>query len=286
MLRRLAGLTSGTTADAQTATPRIFGRRRAAEAKPPPESARARAARPGRRRPGARRRPPRTPRRARRRRRRRAERAPPGSPPPRPRRRRSPTWRASSGASARPRTPPPRAGAPRPNRRGPPGDARRTSRGCEDLGFGAEAAAAYGAKFAEHGLDGWVAAEVDDWDNAEVGLSRDHATVLCCVARGAGRAAAGAPAAGRAPASPTPARGRRRRPRGRRDGRGRRLRPAGGAGLQGVPRGGLDVAPRRRAERDSRSRRGEGERHPARARASVSRGGRARSGGRRTRATR
>ena len=40
MLRRLAGLTSGTTADgAQTATPRIFGRRRAAEAKPPPESA-------------------------------------------------------------------------------------------------------------------------------------------------------------------------------------------------------------------------------------------------------
>ena len=28
---------------------------------------------------------------------------------------------------------------------------------CEDLGFGAEAAAAYGAKFAEHGLDGWVA---------------------------------------------------------------------------------------------------------------------------------
>ena len=40
MLRRLAGLTSGTTADGpQTATPRIFGRRRAAEAKPPPESA-------------------------------------------------------------------------------------------------------------------------------------------------------------------------------------------------------------------------------------------------------
>ena len=68
---------------------------------------------------------------------------------------------------------------------------------CEDLGFGAEAAAAYGAKFAEHGLDGWVAAEVDDWeDYAEVGLSRDHATVLCCVARAArGRAAAGAPAA-------------------------------------------------------------------------------------------
>ena len=63
---------------------------------------------------------------------------------------------------------------------------------CEDLGFGAEAAAAYGAKFAEHGLDGWVAAEVDDWeDYAEVGLSRDHATVLCCVARAArGRAAA------------------------------------------------------------------------------------------------
>ena len=39
MLRRLAGLTSGTTADgAQTATPRIFGRRRAAEAKPPPDA--------------------------------------------------------------------------------------------------------------------------------------------------------------------------------------------------------------------------------------------------------
>ena len=115
MLRRLAGLTSGTTADAQTATPRIFGRRRAAEAKPPPRvgargqgrrggpaeakgapptaaDAKAGAA-PPRREPG---------------------RAPPGSPPPRPRRRRSPTWRASSNASARPRTPPPRAGARRP----------------------------------------------------------------------------------------------------------------------------------------------------------------------------
>ena len=45
---------------------------------------------------------------------------------------------------------------------------------------------------------------------------------------------------------------------------GRRLRPAGGAGLQGVPRG-LDVAPRRRAERKFALARRDGGRRPARA---------------------
>ena len=157
MLRRLAGLTSGTTADgAQTATPRIFGRRRAAEAKPPPES------------------------------------APEGKG-------------GAAGPAEAKGAPPPLADVARElERLGATAYAAAASRRaaaltvedlramrapdlarlCEDLGFGAEAAAAYGAKFAEHGLDGWVAAEVDDWeDYAEVGLSRDHATVLCCVAR-------------------------------------------------------------------------------------------------------
>ena len=97
---------------------------------------------------------------------------------------------------------------------------------CEDPGFGAEAAAAYGAKFAEHGLDGWVAAEVDDWeDYAEAGCRGPRDRAVLRRARG-GRAAAGAGGAGGRAGARRRARGaRRRRPRGRRDGRGRRLRP-------------------------------------------------------------
>ena len=166
---------------------------------PPSRRPRARAARPGRRRPRARRRPPRTPRRAA---------APPAAE----------AKAGAAGVAAAKAAPPPLADVARElERLGATAYAAAASRRaaaltvedlramrapdlarlCEDLGFGAEAAAAYGAKFAEHGLDGWVAAEVDDWeDYAEVGLSRDHATVLCCVARAArGRAAAGAPAA-------------------------------------------------------------------------------------------
>ena len=200
MLRRLAGLTSGTTADgAQTATPRIFGRRRAAEAKPPPESApegKGGAAGPAEAK-GA---PP------------TAADAKAGAAPP------AEAKAGAAGVAAAKAAPPPLADVARElERLGATAYAAAASRRaaaltvedlramrapdlarlCEDLGFGAEAAAAYGAKFAEHGLDGWVAAEVDDWeDYAEVGLSRDHATVLCCVARAArGRAAAGAPAA-------------------------------------------------------------------------------------------
>ena len=200
MLRRLAGLTSGTTADAtQTATPRIFGRRRAAEAKPPPESApegKGGAAGPAEAK-GA---PP------------TAADAKTAAPPA------AEAKAGAAGVAAAKAAPPPLADVARElERLGATAYAAAASRRaaaltvedlramrapdlarlCEDLGFGAEAAAAYGAKFAEHGLDGWVAAEVDDWeDYAEVGLSRDHATVLCCVARAArGRAAAGAPAA-------------------------------------------------------------------------------------------
>ena len=144
MLRRLAGLTSGTTADgAQTATPRIFGRRRAAEAKgAPPTAADAKAGAAG------------------------VAAAKAAPPPLADVARELERLGATAYAAAASR----RAAALTVE------DLRAMrapdlARLCEDLGFGAEAAAAYGAKFAEHGLDGWVAAEVDDWeDYAEVGL--------------------------------------------------------------------------------------------------------------------
>ena len=42
-------------------------------------------------------------------------------------------------------------------------------------------------------LDGWVFAEIDEWeDYCEIGMKRDHAVVLCCVAK-AVKGAFGAP---------------------------------------------------------------------------------------------
>ncbi|KAH8043684.1 hypothetical protein JL722_15057 [Aureococcus anophagefferens] len=62
---------------------------------------------------------------------------------------------------------------------------------CGELGFdaGVETYAASSATT----LDGWVFAEIDEWeDYCEIGMKRDHAVVLCCVAK-AVKGAFGAP---------------------------------------------------------------------------------------------
>jgi len=57
---------------------------------------------------------------------------------------------------------------------------------CDELGFGARAAETYEQLFRDHALDGWVFAEVEDWeDYAEIGVERVHAVTLVCVAKAA-----------------------------------------------------------------------------------------------------
>ena len=64
---------------------------------------------------------------------------------------------------------------------------------CGELGFDAADVEAYRGLFGDNALDGWVFAEIDEWeDYCEIGMKRDHAVVLCCVAK-AVKGAFGAP---------------------------------------------------------------------------------------------
>ena len=64
---------------------------------------------------------------------------------------------------------------------------------CGELGFDASDVETYRGLFGDNALDGWVFAEIDEWeDYCEIGMKRDHAVVLCCVAK-AVKGAFGAP---------------------------------------------------------------------------------------------
>ncbi|KAH8083883.1 hypothetical protein JL720_8123 [Aureococcus anophagefferens] len=64
---------------------------------------------------------------------------------------------------------------------------------CGELGFDAADVETYRGLFGDNALDGWVFAEIDEWeDYCEIGMKRDHAVVLCCVAK-AVKGAFGAP---------------------------------------------------------------------------------------------